>query len=395
MLPGGASRALGRVMAKERILELFVVRDGAVPDGTQFQIIAQSPSGNATGTATLPRDLHRDVLELQQALLRGPLSRRGQTVSLFGAEADEKMIGELGAKLHSFLFAGDIANFYKRSLADASNAQEALRIKLRISDTSLAAVPWEALYDPKNRIFLSAELRPTFTRAVESDALNLWCPKKLQILGMISGPATFDGYQLPSLDVDAERVKMESCLDSLKSAGKATLSWTNSGSYRDFRRRLREPESGAEGWTVFHFIGHGDFNENEKQGYLIFEESGGSAGEARYPDTLGPLLTDTGGPQLVVLNSCNGARSGSGDIFSSTAAALALAGVPAVIAMQFPVSDKMAITFSSLFYEYLADYYSVQKALAQTRIDLKGQRISEWISPVLFMQSIDGRLLAL
>ena len=55
----------------------------------------------------------------------------------------------------------------------------------------------------------------------------------------------------------------------------------------------------------------------------------------------------------------------------------------------------MAVEFSACLYEYLADKYSVQKALAQTRIDLRGRGINEWISPVLFMQSPDGQVLAL
>ncbi len=110
---------------------------------------------------------------------------------------------------------------------------------------------------------------------------------------------------------------------------------------------------------------------------MIFEESGSLAGEARDTTTLGPLLTNTGGPQLVVLNACNGARSSSGDLFSSTAASLALAGVPAVLAMQFSVSDAMAVKFSGIFYDLLADGYSIQEAFAQTRIELRGLRIAD------------------
>jgi CHAT domain len=361
------------------------------------RIFAQSPSGRAEGTAGVPANIRMEVIELQEALLRGSSARRGNAIVGLGAAADERIIGEMGARLYSFLFTGDVDNLYKKSLIDAANAREALRIKLRIDGPSeLATVPWETLYDTKTRQFLSAELRTLFTRSVETNTINRWVPKKLNILGMISGPTSYNGSQLPALDVDLERSKIESCLNHLiKDLGKATLSWTMSGSYKDLRRRLNAGNAGheGEGWTVFHFIGHGDFDERTKQGYLILEEGGGSIGEARYPDTLAPLLTDAGGPQLIVLNSCNGARSASGDLFSSLAAALALAGVPSVIAMQFPVSDEMAIEFSARFYEYLADNYPIQKALAQTRIDLRGQRISEWISPVLFMQTPDGQLL--
>lgn len=375
---------------KERILELLVV-----PDGEKCRIIAQSPSGLEQDIAVIPSDIHSDVLKLQEALLRSSTSRRGQAIAALGASADERMISELGSRLYSFLFSGTIGAFYKKTLAEASQAAEHVRIKLRIEGIrELASLPWEALYDPKSGIFISAYLRTVFTRSVQSEEVNSRAPKQLNILGMISGPRTFRGVGLAPLDVDQERSKMELALDPLKAAKKATLSWTMSGSYRELRRRLNNSTDQMEPWTVFHFIGHGDFDEKKRQGYLIFEEIGGSAGEARYPDSLVPLLTDAGGPQLVVLNSCNGARSAGGDLFSSTAAALALAGVPAVIAMQFPVSDEMAIKFSGYLYEHLAENYLVQQAVAQTRIDLRHDQISEWISPVLYMQS-DGRLLTL
>ena len=371
----------------ERILEIQIFSDG-----DRWRMFAQSPSGNAVDTADIPSNLSSDVIQLQNALLRGSSTRRGTVPSQLGASADEKMISELGSKLYNFLFSGDIGRFYKKSLADASQAREVLRIKLRIEGIrQLATLPWETLYDPKSRLFLSAELRTLFTRSVHSDSVNQWTPKTLDILGMVSGPKSFGGNQLDLLDVDLERAKIERALDPLKKpVAKATLAWTATGSYSEFRRRLANPP--ADGWAVFHFIGHGDFDEVKEQGYLIFEESGGSAGEARYSDTLAALLTNAGGPQLVVLNSCNGARAASTDLFSSTAASLALAGVPAVIAMQFPVSDDMAIAFSTHLYEYLAEGDSVQKALAQTMIDLRHDGISEWISPVLYIQT-DGQLL--
>jgi hypothetical protein len=380
----------------ERILELRLN-----PDGDRCRIFIYSPSGTPSGfaeeTVDLPKGLRADVRELRAALLRGSSSRRGPaTGGGLGSSADEKMISELGSRLYSFLFTGDIGNFYKRSLADASQAMEPLRIRLSVEGAApqLGAIPWETLYDSKSRMFLSLELRKLFSRWVRSDSLNRWSPKRLNILGMISGPKSFQGIPLDPLDVDLERATIESALDPLKKKNKATLSWTTTGSYAEFRRRLANPS--PEGWTVFHFIGHGDFDEKDKQkGYLIFEESGGSAGEARYSDNLAPLLTNAGGPQLVILNSCNGARSASGDLFSSTAAALALAGVPAVIAMQFPVSDDMAVAFSAHLYEYLSEGDTVQKALAGTRIELKHEGISEWIAPVLYMQTDDGQLLTL
>jgi CHAT domain-containing protein len=375
------------VCVKERTLEILVL-----PNGRNYRIIAHSPSGNKEESVPQPKNIRADLVELQDALLRGAAARRGQTVGRLGAAADERMIADLGTKLYSFLFCGDIATLYRQSLQDAVSAGEKLRIKLQVHDArDLSRIPWEALYDAKTRTFLSTSLRAPFMRSVDSAELIVKKTKRLHILGMIAGPLSFRGVPLSRLDVDMERTKIDRALQSLQAEGKLTLSWTPTGSYRDFRRRLHTPDDRDEGWTIFHFIGHGDFSEELGRGFLIFEESGSAAGEARYADTLAPLLTAHGGPQLVVLNACNGARSSTGDLFSSVAATLALAEVPAVIAMQYPVSDAMAIAFSGSFYGYLGEEdYSIYDALAQTRIDLRYAGIAEWISPVLFMQSKDG-----
>jgi CHAT domain-containing protein len=72
---------------------------------------------------------------------------------------------------------------------------------------------------------------------------------------------------------------------------------------------------------------------------------------------LAEYLRTIDGLQLVVLNSCwSGAltRRRGQDPFSGVGAALIKSGVPAVVAMQFPVSDNAAVAFSRAFYERLA-----------------------------------------
>jgi hypothetical protein len=71
--------------------------------------------------------------------------------------------------------------------------------------------------------------------------------------------------------------------------------------------------------------------------------------------------------RLVVLNACKSAttalRSGEHP-FAGIATALIREGVPAVVAMQFPISDKAAIIFSQTFYQRLA-WVSQSMALAE------------------------------
>jgi CHAT domain-containing protein len=132
---------------------------------------------------------------------------------------------------------------------------------------------------------------------------------------------------------------------------------------------------------------------DQKQGFIVVQEDGGSRGVRLYSGTLKNFLVQPDRtPSLVVLNSCSGAEAEPGQLFASTAADLILQGVQAVIAMQFEISDQMGIAFSDAFYTYLADGSPIQRALAYTRLELQSRQFGEWISPVLYMRGPDGQL---
>jgi hypothetical protein len=85
------------------------------------------------------------------------------------------------------------------------------------------------------------------------------------------------------------------------------------------------------------------------------------------------------------------------DVFSSTAATLVRRGTPAVVAMQYEITDDAAIEFSRSFYEALADGMAVDAALAEARkgVALAIPNTLEWGTPVLYMRSPDGVLFKL
>jgi hypothetical protein len=97
--------------------------------------------------------------------------------------------------------------------------------------------------------------------------------------------------------------------------------------------------------------------------------------------------------RLVVLNACEGARSAQDDPLGGVAQALVHQGIPAVIAMQFEISDTAAITFSQSFYQAIADGLPVDVATVEARRAMfaEGNEI-EWATPVLYLRSTDGRV---
>jgi len=97
---------------------------------------------------------------------------------------------------------------------------------------------------------------------------------------------------------------------------------------------------------------------------------------------------------LAVLNACEGARTSRKDPFAGVAQSLMRQGLPAVVAMQFEITDSAAITFAHSFYTAIANGYPVDAALSEARkaIFTQGNEL-EWGTPVLYLRSPDGRII--
>ena len=108
---------------------------------------------------------------------------------------------------------------------------------------------------------------------------------------------------------------------------------------------------------------------------------------------LGTMLADEVSLRLAVLNSCEGARSSLQDPYSGVATSLVEREIPAVIGMQFEITDRAAIVFAGEFYSALADGLPVDSSVAEARKAIYAdQNDIEWGTPVLFMRVADGRL---
>jgi hypothetical protein len=97
--------------------------------------------------------------------------------------------------------------------------------------------------------------------------------------------------------------------------------------------------------------------------------------------------------RLALLNACEGARGSATDPFAGAAQSLVQQGIPAVIAMQFPITDRAAILFAQEFYGAAIGGLPVDAALTEARRSLfAADHVLEWAVPVLYMRSPNGRL---
>jgi hypothetical protein len=301
-------------------------------------------------------------------------------------EAPEmQTVKAFGAKLFGSVFSNGVHDCLVRSLDEADRSDAGLRLRVRLSGTpDLANVPWEYLYDPAlNRFFCLSDRTP-LVRYVDLPSVvrPLTVAPPLRVLAMISSPRDY-----PELDTEAEWSKLEKSLDELQGRGRVNLERMDSATLPNLQHRLRSGQ-----YHIFHFIGHGGFDDRAQDGVLLLEDVAGK-GEPVSGRDLGILLHDHRSLRLAVLNACEGARTSPTDPFAGAAQSLIQQGIPAVIAMQFEFSDEAAITFSQEFYGALGESLPVDAALAEARKAISTQiNAVEWGTPVLYMRSPDGRI---
>lgn len=347
--------------------------------GREYPVaVLRSPGGEARAVMRFPFDtlqLENRLKDLQIALLRSGGARR---VAL---NREQREVQEFGQALFDALVAGDVRSLYDVSHTKAGS--KGLRIKLRIADPGLAALPWEFLYDPRRSDFVCLSSVTPLVRYLElpQPPQPLAVDPPLRVLGMIASPSN-----LSNLDVERERERIERALAELRQKGLVELKWVSGPTWRDLQRALRRGP-----WHVFHFVGHGAFDAGADEGLVMVCDDAGQARPLRATE-LGRFLANHRSLRLAVLNACEGARGGERDIFSSTASLLVRAGLPAVLAMQYEITDRAAIELSRAFYEAIADGLPVDAAVAEARIavSVAVTNTVEWGTPVLYMRAPDG-----
>ena len=208
-------------------------------------------------------------------------------------------------------------------------------------------------------------------------------PSPLRILVVIASPRGLAG-----LDLRRERTNIESAWGRNKNVEVVFLQEATLGALRE--ELLEAPIH------VLHFMGHGGFDDRSGEGVLYFVGPDGG----RQPisgHVLASKLKDFKTLRLVFLNACNTAKTaGKAGVnpFAGVASALVLSGIPAVVAMQLPISDRAAIAFSRSFYQRLSAGEPVDTAVAEGRqaVHSEDSATTEWATPVLFLRTPDGAL---
>lgn len=363
------------------VYETFELRIQPGPNRRPEALVTRAPAGDARAELDLPlTDAELSAFLQQTVGVTRNVGLATQTAPLMD-------VRDFGAQLYQAAFGGAVGTCLMRSLDLARQAGTGLRIRLRIDDRlpELADLPWEYLYAPELQRFLVLSDDTPLVRYLEVPQAAPLQPVSppLVVLAVLANPR---GVQ--PLAVEREWARLQEATaglgDSQVRLERIVATWPA------LQGRLRQGPA-----HVVHFVGHGYFDADANQGGLLFEDEQGRAVRLA-AERFKVLLHDREALRLVFLNACEGARGGRSDSFAGVAQQLVQQAVPAVVAMQFPVTDRAAIALSREFYRALAAGYPLEVALSEARKALFGLGDGlEWGTPVLFSRSDDNRLIEL
>ncbi len=380
---GAFRRGSGEMVRRMEALD-FQVEIGR-GSGHGYEVTWRAPDGSETSGLTRISVSADELRALTARVPEAVLASSAQVRR--SATPEERPIQELGRLLFDVLLPDNGRALLAAARHRAVHEERRLRVVLRVRPPELARLPWEFLFDEAQNDYVCPTTPLIRHPQVAAPQRPLRVRPPLRILCMAAAPDD----QEP-LAVRAEQQRLSSALSGLESEGLIELGWTAGDTWRDLRTALRRGGDAGQ-WHVFHFIGHGGFDATAQEGALRLSAEGGGSYDLG-AENLAMVLEGRPSLRLVVLNACETGRSSAADPFSSVAGALLQRGVPAALAMQFPISDRAAEEFSRTFYEGLAHRLPVDAAVTDARqaIRLALRGTLEWGTPVLYMRSLDGLL---
>ena len=270
---------------------------------------------------------------------------------------------------------GDLALAWPRSL-DQVRAEQAggLRLRLRLNDApAIAGLPWELLYDARTNNFLAQSERTPLVRFLDVPQVPrpMAVDGPLRVLAIISSPIDLD-----ELDVEAEWSRIQEALEPRIATGLVVLDRLPSATLvraRHVAAASSRRTSSTSSVTATSTTGCARASSTSRT------RPGGAARSPRRCS--GPYLRDHDPLRMVVLNACRSARTDAVDPFGGMAQGLVQQDATAVVAMQFPISDRAAVKFTGEFYGALVDGLPVDQAVSSARKSLLDEFRDEWATP--------------
>ncbi|MDJ0837098.1 MAG: CHAT domain-containing protein [Acidobacteriota bacterium] len=332
-----------------------------------------------------------DLERLNDKIEKDAVLSAQEAVKLRSTEEDSRrLLKKYGEDIFDGLFCNQLKDIFIERHNHARSQEKGLRIRIRLDEQqqSLGRYPFEAMYfnDLPIKDHLSAFGDLTLVRTISSSSQDRqdYLPRPeaisppLRILMAVAQPDN-----MPDLNAGQE---IAALLQSANLPG-IQVSILEKGvtvAALIERARVFRPH-------ILHMICHGGYDADEGRGFLYLEDG------PAHGDVLRGYLAGIPTLRLVTLNACQGSRGSEADLFSAVAMGIFTLNIPAVVAMQYKITNLAAIEFAKHFYSQLAMGWPIDEAMTMTRLHLRREirGTPEWATPVLYMATRDGDLFGL
>ncbi len=349
--------------------------------------------------------LQRDtrLSDAEEVTISNPREFQGKIRRLKNRQLKMEEMIDLGTELANLLFPDKVRQ-HLDGIRRGLGRENRLRIRLKPEFYALADIPWEYVYLPppeepegyrKPEGFLVLDKRVSLARYEILDqpisSVNTPVATPVRMVALMAGRQTADGLDL---QVKEERDNIREALKTLESTISLDEDFYAADADSLFDAFVRPAH-------IFHFSGHGifkgdmasEYGKQVGQGYIELLD-----GEEVPGEFLATHLRASG-LRLAVLNSCESGARDHENPWTGVVTALASADIPAVIGMQFRITDKNALAFSRQFYKSLAEGDSIDAAVAWGRsATYRRWKLSadaadnecDWGVPVLYLRTQDN-----
>ena len=289
-------------------------------------------------------------------------------------------IETIGISIFNHFFTSEVRTLW--NAAFPANLQESIRLVLKIdidSADEFISIPFESIYSKTPGIISKPIVTDYFVLSKDFSITRSYDIKTiserekpeidlpLSVLVFASNPNNLPDED--KLNIDEEIKGIENAVQEIGSDIKLKiLESPTEATFNNLSRIIKH-------YQVFHF------ENNAAQ--ILFDDGNGNPDWRRISDVV-RLLADSN-VSLVVLNGC---RTAAISKFASL--------FPAVVGMQFPISDKAAINFAKGMYKELAHSGQIDCAVYAGRREIWSERKDnekdEFYTPVLFLNEGDGVL---
>ena len=287
---------------------------------------------------------------------------------------------DFGTNLYDKVFTTEVKQIWQ----NYKKKSDFLVLCLRISPeaSGLEVLPWETIYDGDE--FLAAGAKTGVSRLpldvpIQDDLPPV--PSPLKMLALISSP--LDLQENERLLIEREQEILLQAVNTPTGRGKLHLEFEDEAKIPIIEERLES------NWHIFHYSGHGISPEGG--GGLLLEDVQGKNRRVPAKEFIQTIQKTEINLRLAVICGCQTARTIYTSSFRDLARSLVERKIPAVIAMQFSITDNAGILFTENLYPRLADGRPLEMAISASRRALLQSKDlyakADAFAPVLFVSN--------